>query len=49
MFGVPDAAALVTVISFTAVAVLANLMYSLFESSSNAPASSITTSLPFVS
>ena len=42
-------AALVTDISFTAEPVFTNLMYSLFESSSNAPPLSMITSLPFVS
>lgn len=40
---------LVTEISLTAELVFTNLMYSLFESSSNAPPVSIITSLPFVS
>jgi hypothetical protein len=42
-------AALATVISFTAEAVFVNLIYSLLESSSIAPALSITISLPLVS
>ena len=40
---------LVTEISLTAELVFTNLMYSLFESSSNAPPLSMITSLPFVS
>jgi hypothetical protein len=49
MLGAEPVAWLVIVTSFTAVAVLTNLMYSLFESSSIAPPLSTTISLPFVS